>query len=604
MSGRLPFNRRAAKLLEGNDPAAFAKFMEILQLEKLDAERELYENSLLAFFERAWREIDPAVLNINWHHEVICDKLELIALGEIRNCVINIPGRHTKSTLVNIILPSWIWCQPRNPDYPLIGPQVKFLCVSYGATLSEEIALKQLRLVMGEWYQNLWGHRVKIRMDQMSRANFANMAGGERISTSIEGAVLGRGGDIMIIDDPMSPKMAESELERESAMRALSEGLMTRVTDPRIAARIMIMQRLHENDPTDWALDTWPTNSTVHVMLPSRFDTTRACPDDRRTEDGELLWPEVYNKETIDRQERELGPYAFASQHQQMPSPRGGGIIKRDWWQPWPELGQDGEFPIGAVVNGRIQPPAFEYIVAWVDTAFTEKNENDPCAMTVWGLFRAEGKGRIDMRPDGTFERVADDWGYPKVMLIYGWAKRLALHGLLEEIPYGIDIREWNGPNYRELRQANWGLVEWVTDTCKRYKVDHVGIETQAAGIILENEMRRLHAIGDWGVEIIPAKGSKAARVHSIAHLFANKQVYAPTYEDGTHPTWCEPIITQVTNFRPNRGMDDYVDTMTGALIHLRSIGLFERREEFAEEELHMQEYERNRQLPLPYGLG
>jgi len=596
----LPFNPHAAAFLEQNDPASFAKFMEILQLEKLDAERELYENSLLAFFERAWREIDSSELNVNWHHERICDALERITFGENRDLIINIPPRHGKSLLVSVIWPSWVWC--RSEKLPLSGPHVKFLCVSYAAHLSERFGLRMLHLVMGPWYQSLWKDRVQILPDQMSRADFGNRAGGERISTSIESGLIGRGGDIQICDDPHSLQSAESDLELASTIMALKEGLPTRVTDPRIAARVMIMQRLRQGDATDYAIENWRSDRE-HLMYPARFDSTRACPSDPRTEDGELLWPSFWTEEAIKQATKELDEYAVAGQFQQMPVPRGGGIIKREWWQPWPPIEANGTFADGAVVNGRIQPPAFEYIVAWVDTAFTEKNVNDPSAMTVWGVFRAEGRGRIDMRPDGTYVRVADDWGYPKVMLIFGWAKRLPLHGPAEEIPPGISPREWNGPLYREQRQKSWGLVEWVVDTCKRYKVDHLGIETQGGGLMLESELRRLHSDGDWGIETVPARKGKFERLQAVSHLWSAGQIYAPTYEDGTHPTWCEPIIDEITLF-PRGKRDDLTDTASGALAHLRSVGIFERREEFAEEELGLQEYSRNRQVPLPYGLG
>ncbi len=599
MPDGLPFDPRLASLLERHDPSAFGKFMRLLELERLDSERELYEGSLLAFFERAWREIDPAKLDINFHHELICDKLEAITYGEIRHLVINQPPRTTKTILTNVIYPAWTWA--RGERLPLSGPQVKFLCVSYGARLAEEIAVKQLRLVSGQWYQSLWGDRVKIMPDQTSRASFGNTAGGERISNSIEGGILGRGGDIIICDDPHSLAGAESDIERQSTIRAFSEGLLTRITDPRIAARILVMQRLHSDDCTSWALENWPKD-TVHIMLPMRFDPGRACPGDPRVVPGELLWPAVWDEESVTREERELGPYGVSGQLQQTPTPRGGGIFKREWLVPWPPLETDGTFAHGLVVNGRIQYPALEYVVAAVDTAFTEKEENDPSALVVFGVFRAEGKGRIEKRPDGTYERVADDWGYPKVLLLYGWEKRLELHGPPEEIPFGVSAKEWNGPLYRDQRRANWGLCEWVVDTCRRYKVDHLIIETQAAGHPLEQELHRLHSDNTWSVELQPARGSKVARAYAVQHLWAAGQIYIPTYEDGSLPNWASPIVDQWCVF-PRGRHDDATDAMTGALHHLRSIGLFERKSEFEQLEENLQSYRSHKSDELPYPL-
>lgn len=183
-------------LLARLDPEAYAEIKAAIDLEQTERDREEYEGSLIAFIKRAWREVESRPLALNWHHYAIADNLENIADGTIRNLVINIPPRHSKTLITNIFFPAWIWTQ--SDIAPLRGPHVKFLCVSYGATLAEEIALKMRRLVMGDWYQTLWGHRVRILDDQKSRANFGNSAGGERMSNSIEGGLLGRGGDIQI----------------------------------------------------------------------------------------------------------------------------------------------------------------------------------------------------------------------------------------------------------------------------------------------------------------------------------------------------------------------------------------------------------------------
>jgi predicted phage terminase large subunit-like protein len=298
-----------------------------------------------------------------------------------------------------------------------------------------------------------------------------------------------------------------------------------------------------------------------------------------------------------------MGEYGFANQMQQLPTPRGGGLFKREWLEMWPPLDQEGNLMKGYINQGRIRYPAFEYVVAWVDTAFTTKQENDFCAMCVFGVFRAEGKGRIEKRNDGTFVRVADDYGFPKVMLVYGWQKRLTIHGPPQEVPVGVDARDWNGPQYREKRQETWGLVEWVADTCKRYKVDHLGIETQAAGHTLEQELARLHSDNIWTVELVPAKGDKVARAYAVQGIVSSKQFYVPTFEDGSHPSWATPIVDQWLIF-PKGRHDDATDVMTGALRHLRDIGIFDRREDWHAEEERAQSWQTNRRTTLPYGLG
>ena len=594
------FDPVLASLLEKYDQKGFSIFMRILELEKKDGERELYEGSLLEFVKRAWREIESSELSISWHHERIIEALEAITNEEIRDLIINIPPRCSKSLLVNVFYPAWIWC--RSERSFLSGPQVKFLCVSYGATLSETIALKMQRLVAGEWYQSLWGDRVKMRQDMMSRANFGNEAGGERISTSIEAGLLGRGADLQVVDDPHNLEGAESDLQREATLRAISEGLPTRVTDPRRVARILIMQRLHTEDCTAWCLTHW-RKDLMHLMYPMKFDSARACIGDPRVIDGELLWPEMWTDEVVTQMQVELSEYSKAGQFQQMPVPRGGGIIKSEWWKDWPELDPvSGQFPHGAVIGKRIQYPAFEYIVGSVDTALTDKENRDPSAMTVWGLFRDMGKGRIERRADGTYERVADDVGFPKVLLMFGWQKRVYMHGPPEEIPYGVTKEEWNSPEFRRQRQESWGLVQWVLDTAKRYKIDYLIIEAQAAGLQLEQEIRTLHEGHDFGLEVKAAREKKFERLRAVEHLWSNGQVYRPAYEDGTMPTWCEQIFDQICQY-PRTKHDDFVDCSSAALAHMRAIGLFQRREEWRGDEDALMEYDRNRQVTLPYQL-
>jgi hypothetical protein len=221
------------------------------------AERKRCEGSLFEFFARAWGEIDPAPFEYNWHMKAVADELEALARGETRDLIINLPPRTGKSNLVSVTFPAWVWCQPPGRRRPLMGPHVSFLCISYGAPLAEVLATRSRRLIMGEWYQSLWGDRVQIREDQGARADFGNTAGGERISNSIEGGILGRGAAIQICDDLHKIDEVESEAERERTLRALKEGLPSRVTDPRISARIMTAQRLHELDSTAYALEAW-----------------------------------------------------------------------------------------------------------------------------------------------------------------------------------------------------------------------------------------------------------------------------------------------------------------------------------------------------------
>lgn len=229
-----------------------------------------------------------------------------------------------------------------------------------------------------------------------------------------------------------------------------------------------------------------------------------------------------------------------AGQFQQNPEPRGGGIIKRAWWQRW----------------DKPTYPPFDYIVAAVDTAYTEKEENDPSAMTVWGVFSGGDQvARITRsvnRHDEAMQMAERAYSteHPRAMLIYAWTERLELHDLVER------IRETVG---------DWG-------------VDHLLIEDKAAGHSVAQELRRIYGYDDFGVQLVnPGKADKVARLYSVQHLFADGLVYAPM------KTWAETVINQIAQF-PKGKHDDLVDTASMAMKFLRESGMLVRANEHTAE--------------------
>ena len=110
---------------------------------------------------------------------------------------------------------------------------------------------------------------------------------------------------------------------------------------------------------------------TSFPMLPTMLGVT-----DPRTEEGELLFEERFPRHVVDAFKHGMTPYEFAGQMQQTPIPKGGGIIQRAWWQGW----EEDHFP------------ELDYILASLDTAYGEKQENDYSAMTVWGVFTLSSK--------------------------------------------------------------------------------------------------------------------------------------------------------------------------------------------------------------------
>ena len=349
----------------------------------------------------------------------------------------------------------------------------------------------------------------------------------------------------IIIDDPHNSVDMESEVIRQSTVEWFDNSLSTRLNNARTGAIILVMQRLHEDDLTGHILasgdDSW-----VHLMLPMRYEVDRAriiYPNvigwsDPRTEEGELLVPERYDQMSVERLERQLGPFGSAGQLQQRPEPKGGGIIKRDWWMEY---------------TAEKFPP-MEYIVASLDCAYTEKQENDYSALTVWGVWHDTGETTGQVTPAGmagqsSFIRATrvENEDIPRVMLMHAWKDHLALHD----------------------------LVQRVADSCRRMKVDLLLVENKASGISVSQEIRRLYGHEDFGVQLVDPKGQdKVARAYSIQHLFAEGIIYAPI-----NFSWADMVVTECSQF-PKGKHDDLVDTTTQALRHLRVTGMIQRGEE------------------------
>lgn len=513
-------------------------------LAKAELDRRLIkqrcEGSLVEFVKEAWKIIEPGQPYVHgWHIDLIVEHLEAIT-DEVQfedgsyynRLLINVPPGTMKSLLTNVFWPAWEW-GPKN------RPHLRYVCASHSMNLAIRDSTRMRRLIVSDWYQSLWGDRVRLTDDQAAKVKFENTATGFREAVAA-GSITGARGDRVIIDDPHSVESAASDQMRQTTIEWFLEAVPTRLNNPDRSAIIVIMQRLHEEDISGVIIDR--NLGYDHIMLPMRYEPSRAKTtllgvDDPRTEHNELLFPERFPEEIVERDEKVMGPYASAGQFQQNPEPRGGGVIKRDWWVPWE----------------RDTYPNFDFILASVDTAYTSKTENDPSAMTVWGVFSGgDSTAQItrSVTREGEVTALLNRQykeEHPKVMLIYAWTEHLEL----------------------------FELVEKIRDTCVTYGVDHMLIENKAAGHSVAQELRRVYGYDDFGVQLVdPKNADKLARLYSVQHLFAEGLIYAP------NKLWADQVIGQVAQF-PKGKHDDLVDTVSMGMKFLRDQGLLVRGSEW-----------------------
>lgn len=524
---------------------------------------ERLEGSLIEFYKAAWEVVDPAPYQHNWHLDAIAEHLEAVSYGQIRKLLINLPPRHSKTLLCSVMWNAWMWCKEPDPEYPLIGPGGRFLALSYAENLAMDNSVLTQRLVTSPWYQDRWGHRVKLAHDQANKHKFDTTVGGTRISSSFKGTVTGRGAGIRIYDDPHSMAEVESQVVREGVIKLYESTLKSRITDPRTSAEVLVAQRGHQNDLSAKFLEQ---KGVVHLNLPAEYDSARHCVtvlgwEDPRTEDGELLWADRFGPEELEQYKS--NPFEWSAQWQQQPIVRGGAILKEEWWQVY-EVPADGAYDF--------EP---DFVLASLDTAFTTNTENDYSALTVWAVYDDPKTNRR------------------RILLVDAWKKRLELHGArTERIDGESDIE------YSRRAQANWGLCEWIAFTCTRRRVHRLVVENTARGHDVVKEIQRVHGSRAWGV--VPENlggGDKISRVHSVVDLFTDEMIFAPgewvcakhnvghckTCPDETKTLrwreWSDMVIKECSEF-PHGTHDDIVDTVSMALRHLRNHNLAIRRQE------------------------
>jgi phage terminase large subunit-like protein len=300
--------------------------------------------------------------------------------------------------------------------------------------------------------------------------------------------------------------------------------------------RLVVQQRTHEKDVTGNILAK-NDNRWIHLCLPMEYESPRKCItiplrstkgklwSDPRKKDGELLWPQGLDKESIKllkTKDFNNDSYRIAGQLQQRPSPAGGGILQAEWFKPWKQRDY----------------PDFEYILQSWDTALTGSVTSCYSACTTWGVFKDKGDIRNLMLLSVFRERIE----YPEL-------RKMA-------------IRLYN--NYED---------NFIDDPILgRNNPDLILIEGKVSGYSL---LADLMSANLPVMRFDPGKyGDKLGRCRLISHLIENALVWLPT-EAPNHEFYTadsELFLEAAINF-PNAESNDIIDSMSQAFIRLTSTG-------------------------------
>ena len=318
------------------------------QLKKIDYSK----NNFLYFVKQMWPEFIAGA-----HHKIIADKLEGIATGKLKRLIVNMPPRHTKSEFASYLFPAW-----------MIGrkPTMKIIQATHTTELAVSFGRKVKNLLERDAYKEILPD-ANLSADSKASGRWDTKAGGMYYAVGVGSNLAGRGGDLIVIDDPHSEQTAMSNSGFEDAWEWYTGGPRQRLQPG--GAIVLVQTRWSQKDMTgqliksmakDPLADQWEV-----IELPAVMPSGSAC------------WPEYWSLPDLESVKASIPPSKWNAQYQQNPTGEDNAIIPRSWWKRWKKK----------------NVPDLKYVIQSYDTAFTKRETSDYSAITTWGVFSPEEAG-------------------------------------------------------------------------------------------------------------------------------------------------------------------------------------------------------------------
>ena len=291
--------------------------------------------SFWPFLQKAYLIVDNSQeLILNWHLELIADKLQQCAKGELKRLIINLPPRNLKSQTVSVAFSAWLLG---------LDPKARIINICYSSDLAAKLSRDTKRLMISDIYKKVFPNTV-LRADKQTETLFETTANGFRYATSIGGTLTGIGGNYIIIDDPIKANDASSETVRKSVNEWYNNTLVSRLDNKQEGVIIVVMQRLHLEDLTGHLLkqDGW---DIVSLPAIATYDEEFKLSDGRLVgrKAGEALNPHLEPVKSLENLKATMSNFHFSAQYQQAPIPEKGSIIDFDKFQYYDNLPNCGE---------------------------------------------------------------------------------------------------------------------------------------------------------------------------------------------------------------------------------------------------------------------
>jgi predicted phage terminase large subunit-like protein len=321
----------------------------------------------------------------NWHIDCLAWNLSRARGGARLRLILNLPPRSLKSLAASIALSAW-----------LLGhdPTLRIIAVSYADSLAAKHARDFRTIVESAWYRRMFP-AMRLNPRKNTETETTTTLHGFRLATSIGGTLTGRGGSVIIIDDPIKPADAESDAERRRVNEWYDTTLFSRLDDKGAGAVIVVMQRLHENDLTGHLLAKGGFDLLRLPAVAGEAETVQIGPDRwYRRSAGEALHPGREGPDILDGVRATVGSRVFHAQYQQSPVPAEGNLFKASWLKRY-------------AVAPNLQPS--DVLVQSWDTASKVGPNNDYSVCTTW-LIRKEGYYLLEVR--------RGQWEFPDLLRI------------------------------------------------------------------------------------------------------------------------------------------------------------------------------------------
>lgn len=285
---------------------------------------QMCRENYFTFFQEFWPIVNAEKLILNWHIEYLCNQLQEVAERVFRgqhkeyDLIVNCPPGTSKSSIFSVMFQPWVWTRM---------PSARVITGSFSERLALDLSRKSRDIVMSERYTELFPE-VELRSDQNTKGYFVNSKGGIRYAVGVGGSVIGMHAHFLIPDDPIDPQGVLSDLVINESNVWLSETLSQRKVDKMLTPTCMVMQRLHQNDPTGNWLERG--GNIKQICLPAEV-SDNVKPDFLKSMYKDMLLdPKRIPRMVMDEAYKTLGEVGYAGQYDQNPIPRGGALFKVD----------------------------------------------------------------------------------------------------------------------------------------------------------------------------------------------------------------------------------------------------------------------------------